>query len=353
MGNPNQPGGSTIAIDLWGRQERGAAPNTRTIAGTVSIGWARPASLRQLFVRAYDAFAQPCRAVDEPGLAIIAVDERGGRAQGLVTLRARVDRHVASIVGRHDHVDLFLNSSTRLALRQLAVVVDPVTSWRRGDGSVRYRVLDLRTDSGFQDEHGNGLRGLRCEGPALLRCGGHALFLLPLGDPSDWPPDADDAWECLPERVYFDELRHQPEGSVGQEPPSLTRLRRSMLLRTQGVHDSGTRLPRVDPTNVAGVLELEGPHRSGEIALGHDELHDGVLLGRYARCDSTQLIDDPSMSRVHAMLLQAENRLLVIDTASMNGTRIVGQSRARVIELRGETELQLGKQTRARWRYVS
>ena len=327
------------------------APNTRTIAGSVTSS--RMLSLRDLFICAYGAFAQRCRMVDEPGLAIVAMDERTGRAQGLVTLRARVDRHVASIVGRHDHVDLFLDTSASLALRQLAIVADPVTSWRPGEGSVRYRVLDLRTDAGFRDEHNNALRGLRCEGPALLRCGGHALFVLPLGDPSDWPRDGRDAWDCLPERVYFDELVHSAEGSLRSMPSSLDKMRRSMLMRTHGPHDTGSSRRRVDPTNVAGVLELRGPQRTGDLALGHDELRDGVLLGRYARCDSTQIVDDPSMSRVHAMLLQVDDRLLVIDTASMNGTRIAGESRARVIELRGETELLFGKHTHARWRFVS
>jgi hypothetical protein len=312
-----------------------------------------PLPFRDLFIRAYRAFADRCRAVDEPGLAIVAVHEVTGRAQGLLTLRARVDRHVASIVGRHDHADLYLDASGSLALRQLAIVVDPVTSWRRGDLHVRYRVLDLRTNTGFRDEHGHGLRGLRCEGPALLRCGGHALFLLPLGDPSDWPNAAEDAWDCLPERVYFDELACKPEGSIGRMASSLSSMRRSMLMRTQGPHDTGMGRARVDVTNAAGVLELTGCARRGEIALGHDELRDGVLIGRYARCDSAQLVDDPSLSRVHALVIQIEDRVMVVDTASTNGTRIAGEPRTRVIELRGATDLLLGKHTEARWRFLS
>src|SRR5580692_1413514 len=112
MGTADQPGSSTIAIDLWGRQARGIGENTRTLAVPTS---ARPLSLRELFVRAYSSFAERCRAVDEPGVAIIAVHEASGRAQGLLTVRARVDRYVASIVGRHDHVDLYLDASQSLA----------------------------------------------------------------------------------------------------------------------------------------------------------------------------------------------------------------------------------------------
>jgi len=171
----------TIGIDLWGGQLRGV-PNRATVMRPVPRVVRR--SCRDLFIGAYERVADRCRAVDEPGLAMIAVHDGSGRAAGLVTLRARPGRHVAAIVGRHDHCDLFLTGSEDLALRHLAIVVEPVTSWRRG-AKPGYRVYDLRTTHGFQDEEGRNLRGLRAEGPAVIRCAGHTLFLLPLGDPSD------------------------------------------------------------------------------------------------------------------------------------------------------------------------
>ena len=45
-------------------------------------------------------------------------------------------------------------------------------------------------------------------------------------------------------------------------------------------------------------------------------IRDGILLGRYARCDGAGLLDDPSMSRVHALLLCIDDTVLVVDTAS-------------------------------------
>src|SRR5688572_6126567 len=96
--------------------------------------------LRELFVGAYAKFADRCREVEEPGLAVIAVETRTGRAAGLVRLCARVERHVAAIVGRHDECDLFLTASDRLALRHLAVILDPVTSWRAGEKGVQFRI---------------------------------------------------------------------------------------------------------------------------------------------------------------------------------------------------------------------
>src|SRR5439155_14295873 len=130
-------GSPTIGVDLRGHQVRGAAPNMPTLMRPAARPH-RARDLRELFAIAYRAFAQRCRQVDEPGVAIVAVHESSGRAQGIVTLRARVERHVAAIVGRHDASDLYLDTSEELALRHLAVILDPVTSWRPGDSSVRY-----------------------------------------------------------------------------------------------------------------------------------------------------------------------------------------------------------------------
>lgn len=337
-----------MGIDLWGDQARGNGPNRMTVMGTAPR--IAQKTLRDLFVGAYARFASVCRQVDEPGLALVAVDDTTGRAVGCVRLRARFERYVAAIVGRHDECDLFLSANADLALRHLAIVLDPVQSWRRNSSSVRYRVLDLRTSIGFTDEDGRTLRGLRADGPAMLRCAGHAVFILPLGDPSDWPESASDAWAMLPERIYFDELERSPAGSL---PRMLAPgPHRSLLMRTAGPRDTGMRLIERGG-DIAGTLELIGPHHRGIISVGHDTLRDGLLLGRYARCDGAALLDDPALSRVHALLLQVDDALLAIDTASRNGTSAFGQSRSRLIALDGDAELGLGKTTRARWQWTA
>ena len=339
----------TVGVDLWGGQVRGAGENRATILRPVPR---IERELRALYHQGYTQFAPACRAVDEPGIALIAVDELTGRPAGICTLRARVARYVAALVGRHDQCDLFLQGSEDLALRHLAIVLDPVRSWSKGSKEVRYRVLDLRTQTGFRDEHGKPLRGIRCEGPALLRVGGFALFVIPLGDPSDWPENPNDAWEMLPERVYLDELRNIPESSMPRMMANdfqAAKTHVSMIMRTQGPRDTGDSL--VMPGHGVGTLELIGKHHRGTLTLGHAALRDGVLIGRYARCDAAGIIDDASLSRVHALLLDVEDAFLVIDTASRNGTRLYGQDDARVIAIAGDTELGLGSRTRARWRF--
>jgi pSer/pThr/pTyr-binding forkhead associated (FHA) protein len=346
----------TIGVDLWADQIRGGGNNNVTCLQSSTPVKARRA-FRELFLAAYPGFVERCREIAEPGIALVAIDEVTARPMGLVRLLARVQRHVAAIIGRHDECDLYLNAHARLALRHLAVVLDPVHDWRPG-ANVRYRVLDLRTTDGFTDENDRSLRGLRCEGPGLLRCGGYALFIMPLGDPTDWPANPQDAWAFLPERVYFDELEKNPMGSVRRAPrtpqlPSLSNAmtHRSLIIRTHGPRDTTDGL--VDSGDTAGTLDLIGPRSRGTIRIGQDELRDGVLIGRYARCSNAQLADDPSLSRVHALLIQIGDAILAIDTASLNGTRETNQPKARLIQLLGDTELVLGTSTRARWHWVS
>jgi hypothetical protein len=327
---------TTVAIQLWGGQRRSQRNLCATALALPALDIAKRATLQTMFASAYARFAEPCRAVDEPGLAIVAVDEDTGLPAGLVRLRARVQRHVVALIGRHTRCDLLLDSRASLALRHLAVVLDPVTSFT---GGAAYRVLDLRTRSGFTDETGRELRGLRADGPAVLRCAGHVLFMLPLGDPTDWPADGNDAWAMLPERVYFDEQ--------GAPEEQRSMLRGSMLMRMKGPRDTGMQLAE---TGACGTLELIGVKHRATITVGPAALRDGLLVGRYTRCDSSQLIDDISLSRVHMLLLEVGDALLAIDTASSNGVRLLGCPDERVLAVPDRADLGLGTSTRMRWR---
>jgi len=326
---------TTLAVHLVGGQARGRI-NRQTefaIPCTKSLASGR---IRTAFAAAYRRFADTCRAVDEPGLAVIAVDERTAQPCGIVRIHARIGRHVVATVGRHDRCDLFLDGHDELALRQFVVVVDPVSSFAR-DARVTYRVLDLRTSNGFSDEHGNPLRAVQVDGTAILRCAGYVLFALPLGDSTDWPPGADDAWSILPERVYAGETTREEARSMR---------RRSLMISRLGPRETGMLL--VDG-RAAGTLEVIGPNRRGVVEVGDAALRDGLLLGRYVRCDSARILDDGLLSRVHVLLLQAGDTLLAIDTASTHGIARVDGSPERVIALPDRAELRLATSTRLRW----
>ncbi len=345
-------GRSTIGVSLWGGQQRGSTPNSATMMRP-AVRMPQPArGPRELFLAAYPRIAATCRTIDEPGIAIIAVDEQTGRAAGIATLHARIQRPVSAVVGRHDRCDLYLHGRGQLALRQLAVVLEPVISFQKG-ATVRYSVFDLRTTDGMIDEDGKRLRGLAAEGPAILRCAGYTLFFLTLGDPTDWPASASDAWAMLPERVYFDELENCATGSVPVIKMPRADVHQSFITRTHGPRDAGMQLAQGDAGDAAGTLEIIGTHRHLELTIGQTALRDGVLLGRYGRCDATDATgEDGSMSRVHALLLQTGDRLLLIDTASSNGTHVDGVA-SRLTMIDQDTEVLLGKKTRVRWRWSS
>lgn len=337
----------TVAIQFWGRQIRDAGFNRPTVVAPRPLPTAY--DVKQAFLRAYAKFADACRAVDEPGVALIAVDEVTGDPAGMLTLRARVDRSVCAIVGRHDRCDLYLTGHDQLALRQLALIISPLRSWRAGSSDVSFRVLDLRASNDMLDEQGRPLRGLRSEGPTFVRCGSYLLLALPLGDHTDWPASADDAWSYLPERVYFDELVKSADGSVVSRPPArdpgVTR-----IVRLAGPAEPGSLAPREE---VAGELVIAGPMGKAKLEVTRQALRNGVLLGRYARCDGAGLAADDSISRVHLLIVLDGDRLLAIDAASTNGTRRPGDVDVRVIELADGSELELGTTTTLHWRWVS
>jgi hypothetical protein len=155
----------------------------------------------------------------------------------------------------------------------------------------------------------------------------------------------------LPERVYFDELDAVPDASIRITP--MTTTQRSLIISTPGPRDSSDSLVISGQRDHAGTLELIGRHTHGRLSLGHDALRDGVLIGRYARCDGAGLLDDQSLSRVHMLLLHVDDALIAIDTASRNGSHLPDQDKARVITIAGDTELILGTKTLARWRWAA
>jgi hypothetical protein len=337
----------TLITEHWARQLRGASPNLATRISR--IDHLCGLDMRTLFERAYVAFADRCRAIEEPALAIVAVDAQTGEPAGMACLRARVDRHVTAIVGRHDRCDLYLTANPSLALRHLAVILGPVTDWRRGTPTVSYRIADLRTADAMVDEDGRPLRALRSEGPAMLRCAGYAIFVLPVGDPTDWPTSAADAWSMLPERIYHDELVRVPDASVVRPRVDMDR-HQTLITRIAGPREICMSLATGD---VAGRLTVERASGTVTVNVGTQALRDGLLLGRYERCDGLGVALDDSVSRVHLMLVLVGYRLLAIDIASTNGSRIAGENDARVIEVRHGMELELGHSTLMRWTWSS
>lgn len=197
-------------VHLHAGQDRDHAENTRT--GVIIVDRVPRAPFEALFLTTWPELRRIATSFGQPGVAVAAVDMTRRRVSGSLCVAAKPGHANSAIIGRHSQCDLFLDGDPAMSLRHLAVLVHPL---RASDGpsgtDVVYRVVDLRTGTAFADEHGRRLEAVTAEGPMFLACGNYALFFLVTGDPSAWPEDADDAWACIPERVYVGEQEAEPD----------------------------------------------------------------------------------------------------------------------------------------------
>ena len=311
----------------------------------------RPGDIGACFARAYACFAPACRGLPAPGVAVVAIRARTGALAGVHVVVAERTRHVAVTVGRHTSCDLHLADDDALALRQLAVIVTPLGLT---GGTVTFRALDLHSEGGMQDEAGRTLRGLRADGAAGVRCAGYVMFVLPVGPGTTWPDTGPAAWAALPPRAYVEALARVPDASVVRAParvlPDVPFASGTLVIRTPGPHTSEVVMA---PHDIAGHLWLRGPGSERTIAIGHEVLCDGLLVGRYARCQHGRCDDDESVSRVHALVMLVDERIIVVDTGSTNGVFAGEAERVKVAELVGDGRVRLGGGTAMGWRWAS
>lgn len=372
------PEGKTRIIHLEAGQNRQHRENPETRMLVFDSG-SHPGTFRDLFVRNYASVRQRCANFSEPGLAVVAIDSFTGRLTGILCVAAKVGAANSAIIGRHSMTDLYLDGDASLSLRHLAVVVSPLES---SPDNIRFRVIDLRTQAAFQDEHGRRFEGLVAEGPLFVRCGNYALMCLVTGDPTAWPERAEDAWSFIPERVYLQADSAEPDRwRRKKRNRGERRLRgRGRERRLRGEHSPGEddeRQARGKPRKRApfdrqgavtlvqgelgpvraqtrllgdgeepiGALKLRVGDKYHAVLVGPQAMRRGILLGRYERCDvdGSKLLTSESISRVHLLVVQDGERVYAIDTASTNGTWVLDDDReVRIIGLDVDVELCLG-----------
>lgn len=296
-----------------------------------------PFDPRPLFALHYARIRSSCLDFAEPGIAVFAFSLRSHQWLGTMCLAARPGEIRAGVVGRHTGADLFLAGDARLALRHLLYVIEPMPLSDALRGEVRFRVMDLETGSPPTDEAGRPVASLTAEGPVFVRCHDYALLALVTGDPTDWPEAAEDAWACVPERVFVEEqlaVGSAPRRLPFGEPSALDRLGRTTVVRVlEG------------PTHVSALASDEAPcghlrvvtrGTRRALSVGHDILRRGLLVGRYERCHSQQgtPITDERVSRVHLMIVQLAGRVCAIDLGSSNGSFALDAADGKPVALR-------------------
>jgi hypothetical protein len=304
----------------------------------------------------YPAIRRLLDAHREPGLALVVASDDKLEATGWVP--AEPDGINPVIVGRHNSAEVFLPSDPALSLRHLAVLVSPAS-----DGPVRFRVLDLRTATAFDDEQGRTLEALEAAGPTLVHCASFALMLIPTGASDEaWPEDAAVAWGRIPERVYLDsssadrEAWSRPGGVVVRPDPSpgVPRAQTTSVVTFPGpdflVPANLDADAPLDAGSARGELRLRSGAGGGSLQLGTEAARRGALIGRYERCDGFGLpcLEHPGLSRVHLLVVESDGTLWAIDTASKNGTRD-SDGRIRRARLAPDRPLSLAGLVRLEW----
>lgn len=345
----------TRVIDLALGQDRSGAPNLRTMA---MVGprraAARPLALLSTQWPAVHAALAGCR---DPGVAVVAIDAARDRVAGSMWIAAKPGSINVGMVGRHGQCDLFLEGDPAMSLRHLVVLVEPARDWG-GPGSeeVRYRLIDLRTGTAFVDEAGRALEAVTALGPALVWVGRYLLACFPTGA-DEWPLDVAAALSMLPERIYVDDRGAEPDRwqrqvAVGDGAGRAVSTRSAACSVITAVH--GPTRARIDVDAAGerlGTLELVSSLGTDAIDVGPETARRGLLLGRYKRCDTggAASLALERISRVHALVIEAVERLWLIDAASTNGITVNGQA-VRVHALGERDAVELGGVGVVRWK---
>jgi hypothetical protein len=314
------------------RTPRAPGQNSATMVIPAAHRGGGRTSCEVAFISHYREIETTLRNAVRPSLVLFAFDDDGIAARAV--LPAAADRVRCATVGRHDRVELMLPEDPGLALRQLAVLLPPVTE------RVRYRVLDLRTRLRMRDEFDQPLDGFEADGPMFVEIGRYTLLLVPRGDgPLRWPTDALEAWKQLPPRTYRRMTHHR--GHLLSDPPV------GPGVNTQVQVLPGVSLPHhctdVRDARPVGWLRIRSSVGEARLLLDRRTARSGVLLGRYDRCETggSPVLDDVLVSRVHALVVDVEGRTTVMDLGSINGVWI-GEQRVRAHELRAGDEFGLG-----------
>lgn len=283
-------------------------------AGTIALtGRAGhdPLSAEDAFGILYDHIRAHART--RPEGALVAAVSHSGQLLGA---RAVSIGHAVAF-GRHPRCPIPLTAPT-MALRQLVAHVQ-----RDRSGTMVLRLWNLTRSMPFRTEDGQPTDAVAAEGPLFVSVESYAICLVPLMPPDgcQWPFTADEAWNHLPAREVITRLADGSQGAQRLPRPNTSpRARGTRITRMSAV----VPLPEIgDSAEAVAYLQVADGNRGRTYAVTAEALQRGILVGRYDRCGA-HVAHDERVSRVHLLVVSAEDGVWAIDTASSNGTTMAG-----------------------------
>lgn len=309
-------------------------------------------AFRDLFAEHYQDIRVLCDGFPRRGLAMVVMGGRGIAARACLAAKEGCINSV--VIGRHGLADVYLPGDGSLSLRHLLVILYPLAE----GNEVRFRLMDLRTATGFSGEHDQQLEAVEADGPVFVRFGQYTLFCIPTGDDLQWADTAEAGWDRFPEQIYLEQqdteharwwsrkiYDHQAHHRDDARTPIST------LVHTLPGPKLTNRLLVDADEQPLGVLTVKSEEGTCRLVVGPRALRQGILVGRSDRCDSGGIdaFSNESISRVHMVLLKIATRIYAVDTASTNGVW-AGDKEVRLIPLGSHERFSLGAgQARLVW----
>jgi hypothetical protein len=219
------------------------------------------------------------------------------------------------VVGRHERTDVALQSDPSLSLRHVLVILQ-----LDANGNPFVRVLDLRSGTGMKDEQGTSHYSVAANGPVALEIADSVLFVLPANVDLEATSDRAAAFKTLEWPVPVPWIPDRAPEARLREISEVTHCS-SVVSVVQGRTGMGRPIIRRHGEKRVGMIRLEYDDTRHDHDVDATALRTGVLVGRYGRCDLSELsIKMPDViSRVHALFISMEERVHVFDVGSTNG----------------------------------
>ena len=266
------------------------APNRKTLVGGLTGPRAEPQLVLPGIQQVLDAAAK------FEGMHYGVIDAGGEVvASGLLTTKPPPVVATA-VIGRHSHADSRALDDG-LGLRHVFLV-------HRADTGNELHLFDLASANGTKTLPDQPIRAARCEAPCIVRVGTALLVVVAHEHATLSAAHVVD--------LAAEQSRRQPQ-------PVTNTARFSFVLEdaapVQGTSAPGERETQEFAPIMRGDVQLRfRTFRPTAEALGQ-----GLLLGRYGRCDLQGNDADYSLSRIHALLFAMREQVYLADLGSTNG----------------------------------